>query len=156
MKTRNIIIILFIAIGFITLNSFGRISNTLNSDSEMTMSPQKTADQTDAKYAAGAKIYKEKCIICHMANGEGITGAFPPLKNSDYLFKDKVRAVAQALNGSQKAIVVNGVTYTAPMTPQVNTKEDAVAVINYVLNAWGNKGGTVTLDEVKNVVINPR
>ena len=113
-------------------------------------------DPADAKFPEGAKIYKEKCIICHMANGEGIPGAFPPLKNSDYLFADKVRAVEQTLNGSQKPMVVNGITYVAPMTPQVNTKKEAVAVINYVLNAWGNKGGTVTLDEVKNVKINPR
>ena len=91
-----------------------------------------------------------------MANGEVITGAFPPLKNSDYLFADKVRAVSQTLNGSQKPMVVNGVTYVAPMTPQVSTKEDAVAVINYVLNAWGNKGGTVSMDDVKNVKIDPR
>lgn len=53
-------------------------------------------------------------------------------------------------------MVVNGMTYVAPMTPQVDTKEDAVAVINYVLNAWGNNGGTVTLEDVKNVKINPR
>lgn len=113
-------------------------------------------DPADAKYPEGAKIYKEKCIICHMANGEGIPGAFPPLKNSDYLFADKVRAVAQTLNGSNKPIVVNGITYVAPMTPQVNTKEEAVAVINYVLNAWGNKGGTVSLEDVKNIKIDPR
>ena len=42
------------------------------------------------------------------------------------------------------------------MPPQVDNKEDAVAVINYVLNNFGNKGGTVTLEDVKNVVINPR
>lgn len=113
-------------------------------------------DPADAKFPEGAKIYKAKCIICHMANGEGIPGAFPPLKNSDYLFADKVRAVAQTLNGSHKPIVVNGITYVAPMTPQVNTKEEAVAVINYVLNAWGNKGGTVSLEDVKDVKIDPR
>jgi len=156
MKTKNIIIILFIAIGFITLNSFRKSTSTLKSENEMSMSSQQAADPADAKYPKGAIIYKEKCIICHMANGEGIPGAFPPLKNSDYLFKDKVRAVAQTLNGSHIPMVVNGVTYNAPMTPQVNTKEDAVAVINYILNAWGNKGGTVTLNDVKSVVINPR
>ena len=91
-----------------------------------------------------------------MANGEGNPGAFPPLKNSDYLFADKVRAVSQTLNGSHKPIIVNGITYVMPMTPQVNTKEDAVAVINYVLNAWGNKGGTVSLEDVKDVKIDPR
>ena len=42
------------------------------------------------------------------------------------------------------------------MTPQVETKEDAVAVINYVINNFGNKGGYVTLDDVKNVEIKPR
>lgn len=107
-------------------------------------------------FAEGEKIYMAKCIVCHQANGEGIPGAFPPLKNSDYLFADKVRAVAQALNGSNHEIVVNGVKYNAPMPQQVGTKEEAVAVINYVLNTWGNKGGTVTLEDVKDVVIDPR
>jgi mono/diheme cytochrome c family protein len=83
--------------------------------------------------------------------GEGIPGAFPPLKNSDYLLVDKKRAVAQVLNGSNEAMVVNGMTYTVPMPPQVETLEEAVHVINYVLNAWGNKGGSVTLDEVKDI-----
>lgn len=107
-------------------------------------------------FAAGKKIYMEKCIVCHQATGEGIAGAFPPLKNSDYLLADKVRAVAQVLNGSNEVMVVNGQTYNAPMPPQVDTKEDAVAVINYVLNSFGNNGGTVTLEEVKDVVIKPR
>jgi mono/diheme cytochrome c family protein len=107
-------------------------------------------------YAEGEKIYNAKCIVCHQANGEGLPGAFPPLKNSDYLFADKVRAVAQALNGSNHEIVVNGVKYNAPMPQQVGTKEEAVAVINYVLNMWGNKGGTVSLEDVKDVVIEPR
>ncbi len=113
-------------------------------------------DQAEIKYPKGAKIYKEKCFVCHQLSGEGIPGAFPPLKNADYLFADKVRAVAQTLNGSQIEMVVNGITYTMPMAPQLDNKEDAVAVINYVLNAWGNKGGTVTLEDVKDIVINPR
>lgn len=110
-------------------------------------------DPAAKKFPEGAAIYKEKCVVCHQASGEGIPGAFPPLKNSDYLFADKVRAVAQTLNGSQEEMVVNGVTYTAPMPPQVDTKEDAVAVINYVLNAWGNNGGTVTLEDVTDIKI---
>ena len=112
-------------------------------------------DPADTKFPKGSKIYKEKCIICHMANGEGISGAFPPLKNSDYLFADKLRAVGHILNGSQTEMVVNGVTYTAPMTTQIDAKEDAVAVINYVLNAWGNKGGIISLEDVKELKVNP-
>lgn len=34
---------------------------------------------THANYVNGEKIYASKCASCHGANGEGITGAFPPL-----------------------------------------------------------------------------
>jgi nitrite reductase (NO-forming) len=104
----------------------------------------------------GEELYKTKCLVCHQATGLGIENVFPPLANSDYLLADKVRAVAQTLNGSKIEMTVNGKKYTQEMVPQVNTKEDAVAVINYVLNNFGNKGGYITLDEVKNVEIKPR
>ena len=79
--------------------------------------------------------------------------SFPPLKGSDYLLSDKKRAVQQVLNGSNKEIKVNGVSYKMPMPPQVDNYEDAVNVINYVLNAWGNDGGTITVEEVKDIKI---
>ncbi len=112
-----------------------------------------TGDQAEAKFPEGAKIYKEKCVACHQVTGMGVPGAFPPLKGSDYLKADKKRAVAQVLNGSTDPITVNGVKYTIPMPHQVDTHEEAVAVINYVLNAWGNNYGTISLDEVKDIKI---
>ena len=110
-------------------------------------------DDKEAQMARGKEIYDTKCVVCHQAEGQGIPGAFPPLANADYLLADKVRAVRQVLNGSHEEMVVNGITYTAPMTPQVDTKEDAVAVINYVLNSFGNDGGWVTMEEVKDIEI---
>jgi len=110
-------------------------------------------DPAAAKYPNGAKIYKEKCVACHQVTGLGVPGAFPPLKNSDYLFADKKRAVQQVLNGSNHEITVNGQKYSVPMPPQVDNYQDAVDVINYVLNAWGNDGGTITVDEVKDIKI---
>jgi len=104
----------------------------------------------------GEEIYKTKCTVCHQATGLGVENVFPPLANSDYLLADKVRAVAQTLNRSKLEMTVNGKKYTQEMVPQVDTKEDAVAVINYVLNNFGNKGGVVTLAEVANVEIKPR
>jgi nitrite reductase (NO-forming) len=110
-------------------------------------------DNAETKYAKGFEIYKAKCVACHQLSGEGVPSAFPPLKNSDYLFADKKRAVAQVLNGSNHEITVNGAKYSIAMPPQVDNHEDAVAVINYVLNAWGNNGGTITIDEVKDIEI---
>jgi nitrite reductase (NO-forming) len=104
----------------------------------------------------GEQIYKTKCVVCHQATALGVENVFPPLAGSDYLLADKARAVAQTLNGSKMEMTVNGKKFTQEMTPQVETKEDAVAVINYVLNNFGNKGGYVTLDDVKNVEIKPR
>ena len=104
----------------------------------------------------GEEIYKTKCVVCHQPAGTGVEYVFPPLAGSDYLLADKVRAVAQTLNGSKIEMTVNGKQYTQEMTPQADSKEDAVAVINYVLTNFGNKGGYVTLDEVKNIEIKPR
>ena len=110
-------------------------------------------DPAAAKYPNGAKIYAAKCIACHQVTGMGIPNAFPPLKGSDYLMADKKRAVEQVLNGSQEEMIVNGATYILPMPFQVDTHKDAVDVINYVLNAWGNDGGTVKLEDVKDIKI---
>ena len=104
----------------------------------------------------GEEIYKTKCTVCHQVTGLGVENVFPPLAKSDYLLDDKVRAVAQTLNGSKIEMTVNGKKFTTEMTPQVETKEDAVAVINYVLNNFGNKGGFVTLAEVQSIQIKPR
>ena len=145
---------LFAGMAF-TVQSCGGDASTKSEEKTTTKVEEKVVVE-DNPMALGEKIYMEKCIVCHQANGEGIPGAFPPLKNSDYLFADKVRAVAQVLNGSNEVMIVNGGSYSAPMPQQVNTKEDAVAVINYVLNSWGNDGGKVTLEDVKDVVIDPR
>ena len=98
----------------------------------------------------GEKIYMDKCITCHQANGKGIPKVFPPLAQSDYLLNDKVGGAIQVLKGSHKDLVVNGVTYNSEMPPQVFSSEEAVAVIKYVLNHFGNPGGTITIDEVNN------
>jgi len=91
-----------------------------------------------------------------MADAKGVACAFSPLAVSDYLNADHVRAIAQTLNGSHEEMVVNGVTCDAPMTPQVDTKEDGIAVINYVLNNFGNDGGYVTMEDIKDIEVAPR
>ncbi len=151
MKKINLLIVIIslIAIGTTTMAFTEKTDKT--STTEITVATPD--DPADAKFPAGAAIYKAKCVACHQLTGAGVPGAFPPLKGSDYLFADKKRAVAQVLNGSNEAMVVNGTTYTIPMPFQVDTHEDAVAVINYVLNAWGNEGGTIKLEDVKDIKI---
>ena len=99
--------------------------------------------------SAGETIYTSKCIACHQADGNGLPGAFPPLANSDYLLSgDNARIILQAINGSSGEIVVNGETYNGVMPPQGLTNEEVRDVVNYILNSWGNNGGTITLEDV--------
>jgi nitrite reductase (NO-forming) len=109
-----------------------------------------------AQLARGEQIYKAKCIACHQANGQGLPSAFPTLVGSKFLLEHKDLAVSQVLNGSVNVPAHGDIKWPAPMPPQADSKEDAVAVINYVLNNFGNNGGYVTMDDVKDVQIMPR
>lgn len=112
-------------------------------------------DEFEAHIKAGRKIYIEKCLVCHMADGAGIPNAFPPVRYSDYLQADPVRGAEQVLNGSDEKMIVNGKVYDAPMPPQVNTKEEARAVINYVLYEMNGykKSELLTTDDIDHVKI---
>jgi len=142
------------ALGILASCGGGKSTNNTSTTGDSTTKAEAT--QTAPDMVLGEKIFTTKCKVCHQADGKGVKGAFPPLAGSDYLLTDKVRAVAQVLNGSQREIIVNGEKYTALMPQQVSTKEEAVAVINYVVNNFGNNGGTITLEDVKEVVIEPR
>ncbi len=100
----------------------------------------------------GYQIYQQKCIACHQANGMGIAGTFPPLKGSDFLKNStKKRIIEQVMNGSEGELVVNNVKYNSSMPPQISNKSEAVAVANYILNAWGNRYGKATPLDAKGI-----
>ena len=122
--------------------------NVLNNEnSESVYVPE---NKTGTKYTKGEEIYYRKCVACHQASGLGIPGAFPPLKASDFLkAASKKRLIDQVMNGSHEGLTVNGMAYSTPMPPQVDNAQEAVAVINYVLNAWGNDFGVATLQDAK-------
>lgn len=121
---------------------------------EETVAVEQVSPEKD--FALGAKIFTEKCIACHQANAQGIPGAFPSLVDSDLLRNDKLAAINQVLNGVPGGSVIKGVKYNAPMPHQVDTYEEAVAIINYVSNHFGNDLGYISLEEAKKVTINPR
>jgi mono/diheme cytochrome c family protein len=99
---------------------------------------------------AGKKVYESKCMVCHQENGMGVTGTFPPLAGSDYLLFDKKRALKNIMHGVKDSIVVNGQTYRGNIMPDIElTDEQIKDVANYILNSWGNKGGTVSIEDVK-------
>jgi nitrite reductase (NO-forming) len=101
--------------------------------------------------AAGERVYKQTCLACHQASGQGIPGVFPPLAQADYLNADHDRAAAYVMFGKQGPITVNGVQYNQIMTPQNISEQQVADVLTFVLNSWGNKGGQVQVKRVKEI-----
>lgn len=89
----------------------------------------------DELMARGEQVYNQSCAACHMANGEGVQGAFPALKGSSI-------ALGEVRNHMD--IVVNGKQGTAMQAFGGQLSDvDLAAVITYERNAWGNSVGDV-------------
>lgn len=146
----------FFGLAMITSCGGGGKTGTESTENTETQVSEAPATPSAEQMALGEKIYNEKCFVCHQKNGQGIPNVFPNLVGSDFLLNNKVQAVAQVLNGSEHVVADKTVKYPAPMPPQVGTKEEAVAVINYVLNNFGNDGGYISIDEVKDIEVLPR
>lgn len=99
----------------------------------------------------GKQVYMGLCFACHMADGKGLPGVFPPLAASDYMLADRDRAIRVALKGMIGPVTVNGKKYDSVMPPQEAVMTDAqiADVLTYVFNAWGNTGDAFTNAQVK-------
>lgn len=99
----------------------------------------------------GKVIYEDYCITCHLDQGQGVPGEFPPLAQSDYLLEKTEDAIRAVKFGQKGEIVVNEVTYDGIMTPLYLDDEEVRDVMNFVLNSWGNTSTYVSLDQVQGI-----
>jgi cytochrome c oxidase cbb3-type subunit 2 len=109
--------------------------------------PQAAAEGVDA--AHGQQLYVANCAACHQANGEGLPGAFPPLKGDAVVANadatEHIHAVLFGLQGK----TINTIKYGSPMPPWTQLGDaDVAAIIDYERTAWGNQGKPVTPNEV--------
>jgi len=120
----------------------------------------KALETDEARHAwmmtEGEKVYKSggtggiACMTCHMENGEGTKGAFPPLKGQKEHMGDCATHAGIVINGMTGPLEVDGVTYNGVMTPQGALLSDIeiAAVLTYERNSWGNDYGDCTPDDV--------
>lgn len=121
-----------------------------------TMSTENAIDP--AIMELGKSLYDKpgSCTTCHQPTGAGLTGAFPPLAESDWVSGPIENLVRVQLHGLQGEIQVNGATYNGMMMPVQDavfpqTDENIAAVLTYVRNAFGNEAAAVTPDMVASV-----
>ena len=86
----------------------------------------------------GKMIYEDFCIQCHLNNGEGIEGVYPPLNKSDYLLENIDKSIYSIKYGLKGEIIVNGIKYNGVMLNQGLEDDEIADVMNYITNSWDN------------------
>ena len=99
----------------------------------------------------GGELYTANCASCHQASGEGLEGAFPPLKGSPIVAGDDiavyVNIIMTGYTGRPGYGPMPAVGKNANFTPEMVT-----AIMNHERSSWGNNAKPVTLDQVKAVM----
>lgn len=103
---------------------------------------------TGAPMADGKSLFTSTCAVCHQTNGEGVKGAFPPLKGSPVVDDDDatlhIKIVLHGYDARSEYSVM------PPFKDRLSDDEIA-AIINYERTSWGNHSKTITVDEVTKV-----
>lgn len=115
---------------------------------------EKTAAQTsgdESNLPDGELLYNNNCMSCHQANGEGLKGAFPPLKGSPVVIGDDlelfVNIIMLGYDARPEYAVMNAVGTDNNLTP-----EQVTAIINHEKTSWGNDAKKVAPEEVKKIM----
>ena len=109
-----------------------------NENKAIDTAKKQESSQLEASIKRGKIVYNDMCITCHMANGEGVLRAFPPIAGSDYLRNNQTESIKAVKHGMSGEIVVNGVTYNGVMTPLGLSDNEVADVMNYINNSWKN------------------
>ncbi len=101
----------------------------------------------------GAQTYMARCSACHGADGRGQAPWIPPLAGAaSSMSKENASSINVTLNGSGR-VVANGTPDAYRMPPFRNQLSDReiADVLTFVRKAWGNQGGAVSVDAVKDL-----
>jgi mono/diheme cytochrome c family protein len=100
----------------------------------------------------GRRVYVNNCQVCHQGDGEGLTGQFPPLAQSEWvLAKSPERLIRILLDGMSGPVRVRGEQYNSAMPAwhDVMDDEQTAAVLTFIRQEWGNEAEVVTVDQVQ-------
>lgn len=101
----------------------------------------------------GAALYATNCQSCHQPNGEGLKGAFPPLKGSKIVLDDNPETMVNIIMNGYNGRESEGF----PPMPAVGTDnklsaEEIAAIMNHERTSWGNSARQVTPEEIQKII----
>ena len=108
-------------------------------------------DQIEFKryYSGGSLVYQQHCQNCHGDKGQGLSALIPPLTDSIYLKNNRRKLACFIKKGLKGKITVSGRIFDDEMQADDISPIEIAKVLTYVTNSFGNKMGTVTLQQVQ-------
>jgi len=105
-------------------------------------------------YKQGRNLYNFYCATCHMDDGSGLKGLYPPLAGADYLANNQTNLACIIRYGLSDSISVNQKNYNQAMPGVKDLNEVQITnVINYINHAWGNKLQHVKVEDIRKSLI---
>ena len=103
-----------------------------------------------ASMARGQRLYEDRCVECHGAQGQGAKGAYPALNGNRKLTMRSAQNVVRVVveGGFAPTTAGNPRPFGMPPFVQSLNNTDVADVVTYVRNAWGNRAGPTTELEV--------
>lgn len=99
----------------------------------------------------GQVLYATHCQSCHQTNGEGLKGAFPPLKGSPIVQDDNpellITIIMKGYNPREEFGVMPPVGTNANLTA-----EQIAEIIGHERSSWGNKARKIPAAEVQKIM----
>ncbi len=99
----------------------------------------------------GEQLYVQNCQSCHQANGEGLMGAFPPLKGSAVVTGDDLELYVNIIMKGYDARP-EFASMPAIGTTSKFTAADITALINHERSSWGNTAKPISKKEVEDIL----
>ena len=130
------------------------LAERATADASSTKEPAARKFAVDAEvHKRGADVFRMTCVACHGVDGQGVPGAFPPLRSSDWLTGDVELPTKIVLHGLMGEVTVDGKKYNsvmAPLGPTLNDQQIA-DVLTFVRQSWGNDAAPVTAAQVEKI-----
>jgi cytochrome c oxidase cbb3-type subunit 2 len=120
-------------------------------DEQKTESTDQSMASNSETAANGQALYATHCQACHQESGEGLKGAFPPLKGSTVVLdKDPsliVNIIMRGYDARQEYGAMPAVGANADLSPV-----QIAAIINHERSSWGNNAPKVSVQQVEQIV----
>jgi mono/diheme cytochrome c family protein len=118
-----------------------------DSDQQQTPARPTAPRSATAEHHPGKKVYDMACLACHMADGSGVPGMYPPLIQTEWVLEDKERLIRITLEGMSGPIEVKGIKYNNIMPPNKHLSDQQIAdVLTFIRQSFGNDASEVTPD----------